>query len=404
MFRPLFMVLLALLAPAADAARTFAATASAPIRPEAEATGIDRALEGAVHDLCNHDVALLGEADHGDGTTVAFKVALVQRLVTRCHYNALFFEGSHYEFLNLSRRLRARQPVSPEQVATAIGGLWKFDRELAPLIPFLAAQAGSGRLRLGGIDDQLGGLGQTYENDEMPAELTAFLAAGRGAECREALHRRIYSESTNDAPERARLQSCLAEIGDAVARSPALDRPDREDLLEMVASAARFVARPTSDMVAYVHDRDRSMYLNFRWLADRLPPGSRIIVWASTSHIAKDGAVTGDYVGARNLGSYLHESYGRRAFALGFTALGGAHFWTRREPSRPIASASPGSLEVLALSGSGADAAYLGTRQLRALGAVPGSMFLHRPVTASWASVLDGVVVFREEQPPHRID
>ena len=380
------------------------AAAGAARPPQAAAGGHDGALAAALRDLCQRDVALLGEADHGDGTTIAFKVALVQRLVTQCHFNALFFEGSHYEFLNLSRRLRAGQAVSPDMVATAIGGLWKFDRELAPLLPFLAAQAGSERLVLGGIDDQLGGLDQAYANDAMPAELTAFLDAPRRAQCREALRRRIYSESANDAPERAGLQSCLAEIRGAVARSPALDRPAREDLLEMIASAGRFLARPTSDMVAYVHDRDRSMYLNFRWLADRLPAHSRIIVWASTSHIAKDGGATGDYVGARNLGSYLHEVYGSRAFALGFSALGGAHFWTRQERSRPIPAALPGSLEALALAGSGADAAYLGPRRLAALGAVPGSLFLHQPVTTQWSWEVDGVVIFRELQPPHRTD
>jgi erythromycin esterase-like protein len=324
--------------------------------------------------------------------------------VTQCHYNALFFEGSHYEFLNLSRRLRAGESVSPDMVATAIGGLWKFDRELAPLLPFLAAQVGTGRLHLGGIDDQLGGLGQTYANDAMPADLTAFLDGPRRAECREALRRRIYSESANDAPERARLQSCLGEIGAAVVRSRALDRPARAELLEMIASAGRFLTRATSDMAVYSQDRDRSMYLNFRWLADRLPPRSRIIVWAATSHIAKYGTPTISYARARNFGAYIYEAYGRRAFALGFTALGGAHFWTRQERSRPIPAALPGSLEALAMAGGGADAVYLGPRRLAALGEVPGSLFLHQPVTTQWSWEVDGVVIFREMQPPHRTD
>ena len=399
MLRLLLTFILALWTTTSFAARPLPTATSSFV-----ANGDRSALAAALRDLCARDLALLGEADHGDGRTVAFKVALVRQLVTRCHYNALFFEGSHYEFLNLSRRLRARQSVSSDMVANAIGGLWKFDRELAPLIAFLATQAGTGRLRLGGIDDQLGGLEQPYANDAMPAELTAYLEGGRGAECRETLRRRINNETANEASERARLQLCLGEIGRAISLSPALARPAREDLMEMVASAGRFFARDTSDMTAYVHARDRSMYLNFRWLADRLPPRSRIIVWAATSHIAKDGAPTGAYAGARNFGSYLHEAYGRRAFTLGFSALAGTHFWGRREPSRSFAPALAGSLEAQVMAGGGAGTVYLSPRRLAALRAMPGSLFLHRPVTTRWSSVVDGVVVFREERPPDRLD
>src|ERR1700759_3980340 len=72
------------------------------------------ALDAAVRDMCHRDVALLGEADHGDGATVAFKVALVRALVTRCHFGAVFFEANHYDFIDFQRRLREGRPAGPE--------------------------------------------------------------------------------------------------------------------------------------------------------------------------------------------------------------------------------------------------------------------------------------------------
>ncbi len=108
-------------------------------------------LTAVIHDVCHRQVVMLGEsATHGDGHTEAFKVALVERLVNECGFDSVFFEASHYEFINIDRRLRTRQAVSVDQVSSAIGGLWKFDREFQPLVPFLLAKAQAGQISLGG--------------------------------------------------------------------------------------------------------------------------------------------------------------------------------------------------------------------------------------------------------------
>jgi erythromycin esterase-like protein len=64
----------------------------------------DPAMDAAVRDLCHRQVAMLGEASHGDGATFAFKAALIRRLVTECGYTAVLFESSHYDFVELMRR------------------------------------------------------------------------------------------------------------------------------------------------------------------------------------------------------------------------------------------------------------------------------------------------------------
>src|SRR6516162_8365668 len=126
-----------------------------PVRVSARAMSRDDALAAATRDMCGKDVVLLGEASHGDGATETFKVALIQRLVRSCHFNAVFFEASHYDFLEISRRLREGETVTPGTVSSAVGWMWNHDAEFAPLIPFLHAEATAGRITLGGLDDQL---------------------------------------------------------------------------------------------------------------------------------------------------------------------------------------------------------------------------------------------------------
>jgi erythromycin esterase-like protein len=99
------------------------------------------ALTAVTRDVCHRQVVMLGEsATHGDGHTEAFKVALVERLVNECGFDSVFFEASHYEFINIARRLRTGQAVSVDQLSSAVGGPWKFDREFQPVLPFLLAK------------------------------------------------------------------------------------------------------------------------------------------------------------------------------------------------------------------------------------------------------------------------
>jgi len=404
MFRLLLMAMTLLSASGGAFARPHPAHPGRTQRAQAHAPSEGGALGAAVRDLCGRDIALLGEADHGDGRTVAFKAALVRMLVTRCGYNAVFFEANHYDFLEFADRLRSGQAVSPDLIASAVGGLWRFDREFQPLLPFLFDRARAGRLVLGGLDDQVGSLGSFYGNDEMPSALAANLADSRNALCRRLLDRRTHgADGTHAEPERSETLRCLAAIAEAVRGRRDADRATRAAQLSMIASLQRLITRDRwatpGDMTRYSEERDRSMYLNFLSLVSQLPPHRRIIVWAANAHIARDATPSGQYADTPNMGAFVREAYGGRAFSLGFTALGGTHYWTPREPSRPIAPAAAGSLEALALARSRADAVYLDRERLAALGEVPGSLFQHRPASARWSRVVDAVVVFRAEEP-----
>jgi erythromycin esterase-like protein len=385
-------------------ALALSAPASAPAD---DARAWEPALRAAERDLCNKQVAMLGENGfHGEGKSVAFRAVLIRRLVTRCGFRAVFFEASHYDFLAVQRAARLHQPVTEAMVLSAIGGKWSKDEELAPLVAFLTTEARGARVTLGGLDDQLGSAGAFYSLDAMPSELAEKLPAERREPCRVALRQRArweYSDaSPHDASAVARLQSCLAAMRAAWQASSA-DAGLRNERLEMIANVERNIDRDFADTKGIVAGRDRSMYLNFRWLAAGLPRGAKIVVWAANQHIARDAALDPDFTPGGDLGAYIHRAYGNRAFALGFSAASGAYRWARGD-TRTIPAAAPGSLEALLLSGNG-EAAYAGPARLAALGTRPGAVFdFRKPSTARWAALFDGIVVFRAARPPVRTD
>lgn len=369
------------------------------------APGYGEALTAVIHDACHRQVVLLGEsATHGDGHTEAFKVALVERLVNECGFESVFFEASHYEFINIGRRLRTGQTVSAEQVSSAVGGLWKSDREFEPLVPFLLAKTQAGQISLGGIDDQLGGAGQDYANVEMVSELTGFLPEQQRQGCSLALHRRIYNDYTEAAPysesDRSQISACLSNIEGAVEADRTSERAGREERQEMISAIQRCIRRDFDPDAEQIVGRDKSMFQNFEWLR-RQQPERKIILWAATVHIAKQGDPSwADHTG-QNFGLYVHQEYGARAFSLGFSALNGSYRQGRRDVHE-LPAAPADSLEAQALRGSRSDAVYVGSAQLATMGTVPGAICRHSYETFRWINLVDGVVVFREEHPPSR--
>lgn len=375
------------------------------IRSAPEA-GTERALDSAVHDLCSRQIVFLGEnGAHGDGRAVAFRSALIERLVHDCGFRAVFFEASHYDFLAIDRAARRRQPVTPEMVSSAIGGKWNEDRELDSLVDFLAEAAGTGRLALGGLDDQVG-RGNFYSLGAMPAELSAFLPQQRGEQCNRLLRQRLFYVVPKDmTPEnhRAAVKQCLSEARQAIGASRRVGKVDRSEYRQMVDNFERLVSRERLSPADYSAARDRSMFLNLRWLKARLPGNAKIVIWSSNAHARKDAGPMTDSSGP-SLGFYAHQAYGERAFSVGSTAAGGSYRWDARI-TRPVQPAPPGSIEATMLAASRGNAVYVAPARLRKFGkASAGAFDDHQQKVALWHNIYDALVVFRDERPPSRKD
>ncbi len=366
--------------------------------------GDENALNSVTQAVCHRQVVMLGEsATHGDGHTEAFKVALVEKLINECGFDSIYFEASHYEFIHLNRQLQSRKAVSASDLSAAIGGLWKFDKEFQPLVPFLLSKAIAGQVTLGGIDDQLGQLGQDYANVAMIANLTMVLPQPEIQQCNLALHRRIYSEDWEgngySKSDRAEITSCLSDIRRRYAEDQSTaNRLTDEEWLEMIDAVQRWINRDPLPGPEQMVERDRSMFHNLQWLRRRQPERHKVILWAATVHIARRADPTWAEHTGTNLGSLVHVEYGAQAFSLGFSSLGGRYRQGREIKTQPDAPA--GSLEAKALQDRTADVVFLGPKQLAAMGSLPGAVFRHSYQPLPWSDYLDGVVVFKEEYPP----
>ena len=401
--KPAVVALVALSWVCMGAARAPGASQAADQAPEITDAGL------IVRELCGKKVALLGESPlHGFGKTLQFKVGLVRQLIDECHYNALFMESGIYDFLNIQKKSKSGQEVTESMIAAAIGGVWA-NREVQALIPFLLEKVRTGKLTIGGLDDQLGR--GTYAQREMSSDLVEYLPGEEKARCLAILQKHALWQYSADAPyspnDKALILGCLDGIETRLAQAQASEAPWRDYDRAMIESLKRSFARDfrqdlpkgVDERTLNGNDRDRSMYLNFRWLLSRLPGHSKVIVWAATTHVAKNlGGIDGDE-GVVPLGSYIRRDFKRRAFTLGFSAYSGGYAFVG-QPVRQLSVAPGDSLEGKAFGARDSDTVYLSLRELRKFGSIAARPLGAGFKTARWNEVLDGLLIFREEQAP----
>lgn len=367
-----------------------------------ELIGESTTFNAVVRATCNRQIVLLGENGfHGEGRTLAFKVRLVEHLVSHCGFRIILFEASQYEFLNIKRRSGLGDAVTEEQISAAIGQIWNRNDEVNGLISFLTSETNRGGFIVGGLDDQLGSRGLLFGNDGMIAELSELLSESTRQSCSDRLLRRTYSNYSSDDPYspeiRDALQMCVADMRQALESQPSAS--NRSFLLAMIDNISRNLERDFQPDGLRNAGRALSMYMNFLWWLDhRGAVEAKVIVWAANSHVAKGTGIDPLYEDGAPLGHLIAADFGRRAFSLGFSAVSGSYRWSRSE-NRDIPSRDD-SLESRAI-GANQDIAFLAGRTLGRRPEYSG-LLNHQFYRAPWRRFFDGVVVFRSERPPNR--
>jgi len=357
-------------------------------------------LERLIADLCDKQVVLLGEAEHGDGRTWELKTRLVRELVQSCGFDSVFIESGIYELVALDHAY-ARGTATSQDLANAIGAVWSEARETQTWIAELHRAAEAGTVEVRGIDDQIHSTA-FYAQRELPAMLAAQLPEPRRAECAATLTRHTtwgYDESSPyTAESNEAILACLKAVQDALASKAGSEQAAEQ--LAMAKSLHRWVSRDfgLSGLAGFAA-RDSSMFENFQWHRERLAPKAKTIVWCSTVHAAKTLDGIEKYRGVEPLGQLIHEHYGERAAAIGFSAQSGAT-QPRGRPGRTLDIAPPESLEGQAL-GPERELRYLNAEELAGLGTIAARPIGHEPYRAEWDGILDGLVVLRREEPAH---
>ena len=416
----LFVILLALLAAQGDARVAWLAAQAVPIRSVDPADGDFRDLEPLRKSLRGVRVVLLGETDHGDGTTFLAKTRMIRFLHERMGFDVLVFESSLYECAKVHERLAAGEPVR-QALPRCVFPIWTKSREFQPLIDYLDKHP----MEIAGVDNQFSG---TAADDFFVHDLAAVLGpeVARGDDWDRVV--RVVAKLNKGVWEEGSEPRHSAEEQAAFARTIESWRSRTgSEYWRLVLANLRVFAEQTwqtdfrdhtANALVYAM-RDRQMGANLLWLARQRYPRRKIIVWSAVLHNGRNlGAIeTSDARQARlygtktaagqtvwqPMGEVAWRVLGDQVYSMAFTAYQGefARFFAPK--AQPLPAMSGGSLEGL-LARAGFDAAFVDLRHgpswLHA--PLPAQLTRHIEMRADWSRVVDGVFFFKTMERAHK--
>lgn len=344
-------------------------------------------VEQATAALCDKRIAVLGELpSHGEVRAFQYKAEIARALVERCGYQRLLFEAPVYDFLGLESGL-AKGSATRRQLDNAIGRFW-WARELADWRGWLFEHAQQGRLKLGGLDDQVSATSE-HARAMLPGLVASKSGPRKAGACRAAVARHLdwsYDEQHPlDEAEQALLVECTG-----TAAAPEVDvghAPVASVESIALGNFAGYIARQAGRKDA--PERDAVMFRNTTWGG----ANPKTIVWTATVH----GAKRQGELPRKPMGAWLSERWGDELGSIGFTALSGQSSMAGK-PATALPMAPPDALEARLLAPALGEV-LADAKTLAKLGAVESRLF-GKFLRADWSTHFDGVVVIREEAPP----
>ncbi|HEX9692331.1 MAG TPA: erythromycin esterase family protein [Gemmatimonadales bacterium] len=389
-------------------------------------------LEFLRRDLRGVRVVLLGEENHGAGSTFKAKTRLIKFLHQEMGFNVLAFESGIFSMREAWRALQSATELR-EAFANGAFSVWARSAQLQPLIDYLAQQARTDRpLELVGVDHQFSGtaapsfpqavraLLREYaiesplaQEASVPSQVLTGILDGRFARDRDHL--------PSESEQEATMQSLRAAAAQVERRVPGPDGALWGQILRSAAATVRLYLGGLLSEGGSFEGRDRQMAENLIWLANEHYRGEKLIVWAANVHVMRNpGVVSPDLMRGLSgnveccdftMGHGISEVLEREAFAVGFTSYRGRTHMANLpdEIEQEIVSDQRSAFEFEELmDAAGHELAFVNLRDLPERDTWLSGEFWARPLdlrmsdSAPWSQVFDALFFIRAQEPSRR--
>ena len=287
--------------------------------------------------LKNKRIVLLGESSHGTEEYSKTKLQLIEYLHHRLGFNVILFESpmTPGTYLNLSMDTIAADSL----IRYAIQSIWHTNTVLQ-LFNFIKEN----KLYFGGFDPQF--ISSPYSNRLFSYAFSNY--PGIKKELMQ-LENRI---------DQVFKQGIYTKLKDSI--SFAYSRLATKMEQQHLSPLQKWIEHMVTINIHYYanlykgNQRDSCMADNLVWLAEKIYPSEKIIVWAHNSHIDKNASSSSKF-----MGKILSEYFGTQLYAVGLYMVNGSTALNNRDIIQ-VKEPAKNSLESL-LSNRGFKTAFIET-------------------------------------------
>lgn len=278
--------------------------------------------------LKDKSLVLLGEMNHGDGTTFKIKTGIIKYLHDNLDYNYLVLENSIFNsdiFWQLLNKTEDAQSNAQDHIFK----FWSQIEETKELYKYLSEQKKKGKpLKLLGIDSQFSGKENSKTFVDMVGEILGEEETSSIKFQQFAFELELIGPWLTASPQdkhqisRDKFLSLLNYYKDEVGKRVngkhkviwnlyfenikillQLKWPEKEDKIDIIAA------------------RDIQMFANLKYHLDNNPSNSKFIVWAASFHILRNwNSLDVAIPNSETLGEYIYTNYPDDTYSIGFTA------------------------------------------------------------------------------------